>query len=221
MYKKILIAEDLDSISLGITTLLDQHFRVKIESSKYCDDAYQKIKKAIQDKAPFDLLITDLSFKQDERDTVLTSGETLIMQLRNENIAIPIIVYSVDDNPYLIRDLFNKGSINAFVVKGRDGNTELLEALQSLSEGGIYISPQFSNVLKEKPVLELDKYDIEILKLLSEGNTQEDISVVFKRKGYPSPSTSSIEKKINKLKFMLKVQNSIHLIAVAKDMRLI
>jgi len=221
MFKKILIAEDIDSINLGIIALLEKNFDVEIHSTKYCDDAYLKIKKGLLNEAPFDLLITDLSFKQDEKDTKLTGGEDLINQIREDKINIKILVYSIEDQPYLVRSLFNNQNINAFVVKGREGSNELLEAIQALAEGSFYISPRFANILKEQPVLELDKFDVEILKLLSEGHTQEDISIVFKQKEYPSPSTSSIEKKINRLKFMFKVQNSIHLVATAKDMRLI
>ncbi len=221
MFKKILIVEDIDSINLGVTALLEKNFDAEIYSTKYCDEGYLKIKKAIIDNTPFDLIITDLSFKEDEREIKLASGEELIMQIREEGITSKIIVYSIEDKPYLIRSLFNSKQINAFVIKGRDGSAELLEAIDAVHKGDIYISPQFANILKDNPVFELDKYDVEILKLLSEGLTQEDISKVFKQNQYPSPSTSSIEKKINKLKFVFKAQNSIHLVATAKDMRLI
>jgi len=221
MFKKILIVEDIDSINLGVTALLEKNFDVQVHNTKYCDDAYLKIKKAVFDRKPFDLIITDLSFKEDEKGTKIAGGEELVSLIKEENTGAKIIVYSIEDKPYIIRSLFSTNSINAFVIKGREGSNELLEAINTLKEGGIYISPKFANIVREQPVLELDKYDIEILKLLSEGNTQEDISNVFKQKEYPSPSTSSIEKKINRLKCMFKVQNSIHLIATAKDMRLI
>jgi len=221
MFKKILIIEDIDSINLGVTALLEKNFDAEIYSTKYCDEGYLKIKKAIIEDNPFDLIITDLSFKKDERETKIASGEELIARIHEEQINLKIIVYSIEDKPYLIRSLFNNKQINAFVIKGREGSVELLEAINSVYNGDMYISPQFANILKDQPVFELDKYDIEILKLLSEGLTQEEISNVFKQHQYPSPSTSSIEKKINKLKFVFKVHNSIHLVATAKDMRLI
>ena len=222
MFKKILITEDIDSISLGITALLEKNFNAELHTVKYCDEAYSFIKKGVQEKAPFDLIITDLSFKDDPlRDSEILSGEELISTLRTNNIPIRIIVYSVEDKAHLIRSLFNTQNINGFVAKGREGNAELVEAIQAVERGDMYISNEFSNILREQPLIEIDKYDIEILKLLSEGLTQEDISRIFRSKDYPSPSTSSIEKKINRLKFIFKTHNSIHLISTAKDMRLI
>jgi hypothetical protein len=41
-----------------------------IYHAKYCD-ALVKIKKAIHDNAPYDLLISDLSFKADHRENKL------------------------------------------------------------------------------------------------------------------------------------------------------
>jgi DNA-binding NarL/FixJ family response regulator len=222
MFRKILIIEDIDSISLGLTALLEKNFIAEVHTTKYCDEGYLKIKKAFMDDTPYDLIITDLSFKDDPtRECLMTSGEELIKRLQEEQIFPKIIVYSVEGKPFLIRSLFSEKSINGFIVKGRESSTELLEAIVAIAKGDIYISLEFSNILKQQPVFEIDKFDVEILKLLSEGCTQEDISVVFKRNNYPSPSTSSIEKKINKLKFILKAQNSIHLVAIAKDMRIV
>lgn len=222
MFRKILIIEDIDSISLGVTALLEKNFTAEVHSTKYCDEGYLKIRKAIQDQNPFDLIITDLSFKDDPtRESQINSGEELVQRLFDETILPKIIVYSIEDKPFLIRSLFYNNSISGFVAKGRESSTELLEAITALSEGDIYISPEFANILKQQPTFEIDKYDIEILKLLSEGCTLESMSIEFKNNNYPSPSTSSIEKKINKLKFVLKAQNSMHLVGIAKDMRLI
>lgn len=222
MFRKILIIEDIDSISLGVTALLEKNFTAEVHSTKYCDEGYLKIRRAIFEENPYDLIITDLSFKDDPtRESQINSGEELVSRLYEEQIFQKIIVYSIEDKPYLIRSLFYNNSINGFVVKGRESSTELIEAVNAVANGGIFISPEFANILKQQPLFEIDKYDIEILKFLSEGRTQEDISTIFKKNKYPSPSTSSIEKKINKLKFVLKAQNSIHLVAIAKDMRLV
>lgn len=221
MFNKILLIEDIDSISLGLTALLEKNFTAEVRSTKNCDEGYMMLKKAILAQEPFDLVITDLSFKDDIKEPRLKSGEELIEQLRKDNLSVKILVYSIEDKPYLIRSLFLNNKINGFVCKGRESTSELLDALKALFKGDIFISPQLSNLLKEQPPYELDKYDMEILKLLSEGMTQDDISYVFKKNDYPSPSTSSIEKKINRLKFAFKANNGIQLVAIAKDMRLI
>lgn len=222
MFRKILIIEDIDSISIGITSLLEKKFTAEVHTSKYCDEGYLKIKKAFNEKNPFDLIITDLSFKEDPtREIQLASGDALIRRLKEEDINPKIIVYSIEDKPHLIKSLFSSSAIIGFVIKGRESSIELVEAIKAAFLDHIYVSPQFAGILKQQPLFEIDKYDIEILKMLSMGSTQEDISHAFKQNDYPSPSTSSIEKKINKLKFMLKAQNSIHLIAIAKDLRIV
>lgn len=221
MFKKILIIEDIDSINFGITAVLEKNFPVEVHCSKYCDDGLLKVKKANQDNASFDLIITDLSFKEDYREAKITTGEELINAINHEQPDIKIIVYSVEDKLFLIKSLFESKKIKAFVAKGRESSSELLDAIAALYNGDTYISPQFSNVFKEQLFLELDKYDVEVLRMLSEGFTQEDISKIFKQKAFPSASTSSIEKRINKLKFFFKAHNSIHLVAITKDLRLI
>lgn len=55
MFKKILIVEDIDSIQNSVISLLKELTDAEVQHSKYCDEAYLKIKKAKLDQAPFDL----------------------------------------------------------------------------------------------------------------------------------------------------------------------
>jgi DNA-binding NarL/FixJ family response regulator len=222
MFTKILVSEDIDSISLGVVTLLQKNFPADIRSAKYCDDALLKIKRAIYENEPYDLLITDLSFKADYRDEKIASGEELIKAVKKEQPDLKIVVYSIDDKPYKIKSLFDEHSIQAFVAKGRESATELIEAIETISTGNdIYISPQLSHIARDMAVLEIDEHDILLLEYLSKGLTQPEISGLLKTAGKTSASTSSIEKRINKLKIYFKAHNTIHLIAIVKDMGLI
>lgn len=69
MFHKVLIAEDLDSISIAVVQALEEISILEINHAKYCDDAFLKIKKALHDNQPYDLLISDLSFKPDHEKT--------------------------------------------------------------------------------------------------------------------------------------------------------
>jgi DNA-binding NarL/FixJ family response regulator len=60
-----------------------------------------------------------------------------------------------------------------------------------------------------------------IIKLLSNGLSQEDISFQFKNNQTSPSSLSTIEKHLNKLKIQFKANNAIHLVAIAKDVGLI
>jgi len=222
MFKKILVSEDIDSISFGLVSILQKNYPSEIRTTKYCDDALLKIKAALHEGKPYDLLITDLSFKDDYRDVKLSSGEELVEAARSEQPDLKIIVYSIDDKPYRIKNLFDKYKINAFVAKGRDSSTEIIEAMDIVHDTDtIYTSPQLSHIARDMAILEIDEDDITLLKYLSDGLTQPEISELLKNAGKTSSSTSSIEKRINKLKIYFKANNAIHLISTVKDMGII
>ena len=223
MFKKILIAEDIDSISLGIVTVLKNKFvDADIRVTKYCDEAVMKIKKGINENEPFDLLISDLSFKPDYREVAISTGEGLIEAVRNIQPDIKVVVYSVDDRLYRIKSLFKNYKINAFITKGRESITEFPEALNLIYDTGYtYISPQVAHLFEEKALSEIDDDDVQLLKYLSEGLSQTEVSIILKTSGKNTSSISSVEKRINKLKIYFKANNTIHLISIAKDIGII
>jgi len=221
MFRKILLVEDIDSISYGVTALLQRNFDAEVRSTKYCDEALLKVKKAIFEKQPFDLVITDLSFQETHRETKITTGEELIGLIKKEQPRLKIIAYSVDDKPHKVKLLFDTYKINGFVAKGRDSITQLIEAIDLIYHTAeVFISPQLAGSIKEFS-LEIDDDDIELLRCLSIGMTQSEISEIFRIQHKKTSSTSSIEKRLNKLKAYFKANNTIHLVAITKDMGLI
>jgi DNA-binding NarL/FixJ family response regulator len=221
MFRKILIVEDIDSISYGLTALLQKNFDAEVRSTKFCDEAYLKIKRATYEKAPFDLVITDLSFNDTHREAKINTGEELIRLVKKEYPRTKIIAYSVDDKPYRIKHLFETYKVNGFVAKGRESVSDLIEAIDLLYHTAEnYISPQLAYIIKEFALV-IDDDDIELLKCLSVGMTQSDISEIFRVQHKKTSSTSSIEKRINRLKIHFKANNTIHLISITKDMGLI
>ncbi len=222
MFKKILIIEDIDSVNLGIRTALKEKYDVNITSSKYCDEAFLKIKKGIIEEAPYDLVITDLSFIEDHRESKITTGEQLIKSIKHEQPDINIIVYSIENRPYRIKQLFEEYKINSYITKGRESTLELIEAIDALSKKqSVYISPKLSQILKDDVFFEIEDFDIELIRNLSQGLTQDEISYLLKKQGKSPSSISSIEKRINKLKIFFKAKNTIHLVAISKDLGII
>ncbi len=221
MFKKVLIADDLGSINQGVISVLTNLNIKKIEQVQYCDDAYLKIKKGVLEDLPFKLLITDLSFKQDHREQTYKSGEDLIAILKKEHPELKIIAYSIDDRLLKVKTLMESYSLDAYVCKGRRGLVELGEAIKSTYENQKYVSPQVSHALSNRVNLEISDYDIKLVKQLSEGLSQEEISNFFKVKDITPNSLSSIEKRLNNLKTQFKANNAIHLVAKVKDLGLI
>jgi len=221
MFKKIIVAEDIDSISLGLQSLLQKIDGANTTYTKYCDDAFLKIKKAALDNKPYELLITDLSFKITHRDETLTSGEELIEAVKNEQSNIKIIVYSIDERGYKIRYLMDDIHIDGYVSKGRDSTNELIKAIKDVYNGKKYISKHLAYLKKPALVAEMDELDLEIIKLLAEGLIHNEIVESFRNSGKKASSISSIEKRIIKIKTTLRARNTAHVVSIAKDMGLI
>ncbi|MCZ4317395.1 response regulator [Aequorivita viscosa] len=221
MFKKVLISEDLGSISNGVVSVLESLHIDNIHQVQYCDDAYLKIKRASLDERPFDLLITDLSYKADHRQQKYPSGEVLIKAIKQEYPNIKIITYSIEDRQQKVRTVMLDCMSNAFVCKGRNGLKELDEAIAAVLQNKTYLSPQIGNALRETSTSEIEDYDIEIMKLLANGQSQEEISLDFKGKNIKPNSLSAIEKKIVKLRNQFNAKNTTHLISTAKDLGLI
>ncbi len=219
MFQKVLVVEDLDSIGFGIAQMLKQETTIKeVHQSLYCDDAYFKFLREQQDHIPFDLLITDLSFKMDHRESKINSGDELVKALKSKQPNLKAIVYSVENRSSKVRALFNNHKIDAYVVKGRRGLKYLVEAINTISKNGTYTSPDLSGFMNRKEVFEIDEYDIELLKQLSKGSSQKEISLLFKKKHIQPSGMSSIEKRLNRLKVELNAKNVIQLIAMSKDL---
>lgn len=222
MFKKVLIAEDLDAINLGIEQVLKDLNIIDFQHSKYCDEAFLKIRRAIQDNEPYDLLISDLSFKTDHREVKIANGDELIQKVRELQPDIKIIAYSVEDKSYRIKSLFDNAGIDGFVLKGLNSIEELKKAIHIISTSDQkFISPEVTSALQEKNNYEIDDLDIQILKYLSLGTPQDDITETFKELDIKPNSKSTIEKRISKLKDFFKANNTTHLVSITKDMGII
>ena len=221
MFTKVLVSDDLGSINQGILTVLETLQVKEFRQVYYCDDAYIQIKKGIRDQEPYQMLITDLSFKPDHREQRFSGGEALIQRLRAEVPELKIIVYSIEDRLQKVRSLMQNERVDAYVCKGRRGLIELSKAIHQVYNNKTYLSPQVEQALRPKADLEIDDYDIELLKQLSNGLSQEEISHVFKSHQISPSSLSSIEKRLNKLRIQFKANNAIHLVSIAKDLGLI
>lgn len=221
MFKKVLVSDDLISINQGVLTVLDTMGMKNVRQVQYCDDAYIQMKKSVNDQFPFELLITDLSFKKDHREQKYPSGEVLIKALKEEFPTLKIIAYSVDDRLHKVRHTLEVCGADAYVCKGRRGLIELAAAIEMVYLNKIYVSPQVAQACGPKTDLEIDDIDIDILKLLARGFTQEEISNQLRLEDKTPSSLSAIEKRLNKLRIQFQANNAIHLVAIVKDLGLI
>ena len=221
MFTKVLVSDDLGSINQGVMTVLETLKVKEFMQVHYCDDAYIRIKRGLKDQEPYQLLITDLSFKPDHREQTFSGGEDLIKKLRAEAPELKIIVYSIEDRLQKVRSLIQQDKVNAYVCKGRQGLIELALAIDQVYDDKCYLSPQVEQALSPKADLEIKDYDIDLIKHLANGLSQDEISHLFKNNSISPSSLSSIEKRLNKLRIQFKANNAIHLVAIVKDLGLI
>ncbi|MHA7056764.1 DNA-binding response regulator [Aquimarina sp. M1] len=214
MFKKVIVAEDFGSTNQGIVQTLDEKLKIPtIAKEQYCDKAFNRIKIAQENNIPFELLITDISFKETPLiDRKYTSGIELIDAIQPIQPNIKIIVYSMDDNPTKIKSLFKRQKINGYVCKGRYGLKELVKAVQCTYDNEKYISPNVDQALHNN-TFELDNFDLLILKELADGLNKKEIVEKLKSNKISPNSESTIEKRINRLSEHFEAKNTTNLIA--------
>lgn len=218
MIKKVLIAEDIDTINIGVANIMSDLGIPEITAVQFAQDALPKIKKALAEDAPFELLITDLSFVATRSENGPADGEELIAAVRQIQPNIKILVYSIEGRPHKIRSLFDKYKIDGFIMKGMESIPELQRAIHALENGEAIVPPAIFN---NKQLLSITDYDIAILKLLAEGLTQDEIAVSFRAQSISPASKSSVEKHISMMRDHLRASNNVQIVAIAKDFGLI
>ncbi|MEH6656853.1 response regulator transcription factor [Leeuwenhoekiella marinoflava] len=213
MFQKVLIAEDFQGDNKSIVDTLKHKLKIaEVEEEDYCDKAFNRLKVAFNNQEAYDLLITDLSFKENHVPQKLTSGIALIDAARQLQPDLKIIVNSMEENPVKIRALFETQHINAYVCKGRQSLDELVKAMQAVAGGSTYLSPQI-DLNTAKNVFELDELDLFILKNLAEGLSKKEIRYQLKKEDLRPNSESAIDKRVSKLFDEFGAKNSTELVA--------
>lgn len=221
MFKKVLIAEDHESSNLSIRRTLDE---LGIENKQYvfyCDDAYQRLNKALSDNSPYDLLVTDLNFEEDDRQQRIKDGRSLIQEARTIQPGIKVLVFSAESRPTVIENLFETLHIDAFVRKARRDVEELKTALSEISNNKKYITPRLLRSLREQNTYEFTEYDKILIKLLAEGLRQKDISSMLEIRGVKPSSLSSVEKRLGNMRELFGFTKNEQLVGFCKDLGVI
>ncbi len=221
MFTKILIAEDEDSDNLGIVSAVSEFTNTSVDTAQFCDKTILKIKEAIHKGNPYDLLISDLSFALDYKRHTITTGKQLIEEVKKIQPAIKIIVFTGEKKPAIIKSFFANHKINGYVCKGLYGLPQLINAINAVDQGHTYTCPVSKDALHQKNVLQLDTYEVQLLKLLAKGYKQDEISQYFIENDITPNSRRSIEDKIRKLRDDFNAKTNIQLIYTVNQLGLI
>lgn len=221
MLRKTLIVEDFQSTLSSIERSLADLQIYFVQTALYCDDALQKIEQALLAQQPYEVLITDLSFVDDEHPQKIKSGKELIAAARKIQPNLKIIVFSSEKKDGVITQLFNDLKINAFVHKGRNDMPELKIALEKIFQNENYISSESRTSFQKMNTYEFTNYDLSLITLLASGIIQKDIPEILQDKNIKPNSLSSVEKRLNLLRTSLDVSSNHQLVSFCKDLGII
>jgi len=170
---KLLIIDDHPLVIDGIRTML------KDESYLHIEAAAKTGKEALSflDTAPFpDVILLDINLPD-------TDGLRLCELIRARNKTVKIIGLTYVNEAGMITQLLKKGA-NGYLLKNMERN-ELIEAINQVMDGMTYLS----KAANDKVIQQLQAYDLpqnnvpaltrrekEILQLLSEGLTSQQIA---------------------------------------------
>jgi len=221
MFKKILIAEDHESISISVQKTLEELNIPTVDHVYYCDDALAKIQKSIRENEPYDLLITDLYYEEDHHPQNIKDGKELVEEVRKLQPELKVIVFSAEHKSGVIDSLFNETKINGYVRKARNDSKDLKKAIASVYVNETYLSLDLKQDVKKLNSYEFTEYDITLVSLLSQGVLLKNIPVYLKANNIKPNSLSSVEKRLNSLKEDLEVTSNEQLVAFCKDLGII
>ena len=221
MFERVLIAEDHERISLSVAETLKD---LGVENPKhvsFCDHALSWIKKGVSADQPYDLFITDLSFEEDHNIQEIADGAALIRAAREVHPDLKILVFSGESRPEVIKPLINELKINAYVRKGRNDAKELRNALQAIADGKTHFPTQMQQTAGSGNAFAFTKYDTTIIALLAKGKKQKEIPPYLEAHHIKPSGLSSIEKRLNVIKYVFGFTTNEQLIAYCKDLKII
>ena len=213
MIKKVLIAEDHESANMSVQKTLDELNIAIANHIYYCDDALLHIEKALQNDDSYDLLITDLSFEEDHRPQKIKSGEALIAAARKIQPDLKVLVFSAENRPSVITQLFEHLNIDGYVRKARGDIKELVKAINHIDNNQRYCSQETVQLMKQSKSHDFSELDIAIISQMIKGKNQQEISNYLKENNTRPSSLSSIEKRLHGIRAALDLSTNQQLIA--------
>lgn len=217
MIDKVIIAEDQESANLSVQKTMEDLRISQIDHVFYCDDALNRIQAAKQNGRPYELLITDLYFEADGNHQKIAGGFDLIRAVREYQPDMMILIFSAEHRPATIDMLFKNFEIDGYVRKARNDAKELKAAIDALTKGQQYYPRTLVQQVKQSNTHEFTEFDINIIRLLSNGYQQNEIPEYLREHNIKPSSLSSIEKRLNQIRDELGFSKNEQLVLFCKE----
>ncbi|NIJ70394.1 response regulator transcription factor [Xanthomonas sp. 60] len=198
MSLRVLIADDHDSVLVGVQTIIETSGLGQVVGAAHGTDELMQLLAAVR----ADVLVTDLSMP----GGVQTDGYVLIELIRRRYPDLPIVVLSMTSNLAIIRMVRKTGVLG--LIDKTSSLKELPAAIKAVVGGRSYVSSRLEQRLADaevddgglagKPVTEREN---EVLRLMATGMTVSQIAEQLKR------SNTTISKQKNSAMRRLGLSN--------------
>jgi DNA-binding NarL/FixJ family response regulator len=165
---KVFILDDHQVIIEGIHSLLRDEKDVEwMGGSRTPEEMMAFLKRAQPD-----IILLDVNLPQ-------KSGLELCREIKEQYPAVEVIGLSTSDQPSIIRKMQENGA-SGYLLKDA-GKQEIIAAIHAVSRGKTFVSFSVAEVLKKRTPKEglpkLTRREKEVLELISEGLTNQEIAV--------------------------------------------
>jgi two-component system response regulator NreC len=169
MRSRLLLADDHAVVRQGLRALLEKEgFQVVGEGR----DGQEVVRLASSVRA--DIAILDISMP-------LLNGLDAARELKKISPMIKVILLTRHDEPQYVTEALRAG-VNGYVLKSQAA-TDLVEAIQQVGGGGIYLSPNISRAVveaylsKTQPGADpLTSRERQVLQMVGEGKSTKDVA---------------------------------------------
>ncbi len=166
---RVLVADDHEIVLQGLKTILDREgFEIVGEAA----DGREAVSRAIQVHP--DLVVLDIGMP-------VMTGIEAATEIRKSVPSAKLILLTVHtENRYILEAL--RSGVRGYVLKSRAAG-ELIEAIQEVLKGKIYLSPGISQTVVEAYLQQsageselLTRRELQVLQLVAEGKTTKEIA---------------------------------------------
>ncbi|WP_299548937.1 response regulator transcription factor [Seonamhaeicola sp.] len=206
---KLVIADDHELFRNGLKELLKRHHDIEVISCVGDGEEFIELVKANRE---IDIVLLDITMPN-------MDGFEVLNEIKDLNPAIKPIIISMHDEGNYIAKCAKMGAYS-YLLKNTD-QEELIKVVRIVSKGKKYFSPKISekmiDYMSDNSISEniLSKKEIEVLTLISKGNTTKEIAALL----YVSKRT--IETHRSNILKKLSAKNTAELIIKAVKMKLI
>jgi len=220
-FNRILIVEDQDMANLSLRITLEGLGMPFPVHRYHTSHAILLLKKALTEKEPFDLLVTDLYFEDEGTAKQLPDGIELIREAKVLQPELRVLVFSTESKIAVIRRLYEELGIDGFVRKARGDAKELKNALEQLAQNRRYYPRDYRSLSAKGNQHEFTDRDKAIVRLLNEGFSQQEIADWLESNEMPPFGLSSVEKRLKVMRTAMSFNKNQQLIGFCKDLGMI